>query len=140
MLIEKSPVRSKLHKPELAKVEKPTLKAAQIREVLSHLSDEQERLFNLLLAVTGMRVGEGIALRWLDFDAQACEISINHTLYRGKLKEPKTKGSKAKIKLAPQIAALLLAHKEGSSFQASEDFIFCRKDGIPLDARLIRRH
>ena len=139
-VIEKSPVRSKLHKPELARVEKPTLTAAQIREVLSHLSDEQERLVALLLAVTGMRVGEGVALRWVDFNAQACELSINHTLYRGKLKEPKTEGSKAKIRLAPQIAALLQTHKKDSTFQAPEDLLFCRADGIPLDARLIRRH
>ena len=138
-VINKSPVRSKLHKPESAKVEKPTLSAAQIREVLSHLPNEQERLFALLLAVTGMRVGEGQALRWMDFNAKACELSINHTLYREKLKDPKTEGSKAKIRLAPQIAALLLAHKEGASFQASEDFIFCREDGSPLNAKIIRR-
>jgi integrase len=139
-VINKSPVRSKLHKPELAKVEKPTLSAAQIREVLSHLPNEQERLSALLLAVTGMRVGEGVALRWMDFNATLSELSINHTLYRGKLKDPKTEGSKAKIRLAPQIAALLLNHKESSSFQAEEDFIFCREDGSPLKVLEIRRH
>jgi integrase len=139
-VVEKSPVRSKLHKPERGKVDKPTLNAAQIREVLVSLPDEQERLFALLLAVTGMRVGEGQALRWMDFNSRACEISINHTLYKGKLKDPKTEGSKAKIRLAPQIAALLLAHKSGSSFQAMEDFIFCRKDGSPLYVKVIRRH
>jgi integrase len=139
-VIEKSPVRSKLHRPERVKVEKPTLNSAQIREVLSHLSDEQERLFALLLAVTGIRVGEGLALRWTDFSAQVCELSINHTLYKGKLKEPKTEGSKAKIKLAPQIASLLLSHKDSSSFQASEDFLFCREDGTPLSARNVREH
>jgi integrase len=102
-VIDKGPVRSKLHKPELAKVEKPTLSAAQIRELLAHLPDEQERLFALLLAVTGMRSGEGLALRRMDFKASVLELSINHTLYRGKLKDPKTTGSKAKVRLAPQL-------------------------------------
>jgi integrase len=139
-VIDKSPIRSKLHKPEKLKVEKPTLNSSQIRKVLSLLSDEQERLFVLLLAVTGIRVGECLALRWMDFNAQGCELSINHTLYRGKLKEPKTKGSKAKLKLAPQIAALLLSHQEKSSFQEIDDFIFCRVDGNPLDGLPIRKH
>jgi integrase len=139
-VIEKNPVRPKLHKPEGVMTEKPTLNAAQIREVLSRLTDEQERLFALLLAVTGMRFGECLALRWIDFNAQRLELSINHTLYRGKLKDPKTEGSKAKIKLAPQIVEILLAHRAASAFQDTDDFIFCRKDGNPLKAFSIRDH
>jgi integrase len=139
-VIVKSPIRSKLHKPEKLKVEKPTLNSSQIRKVLALLPDEQERLLVLLLAVTGMRVGECLALRWMDFNAQACELSINHTLYRGKLKEPKTKDSKAKLKLAPQIAALLSSHSLRSSFQETDDFIFCRIDGMPLESTTIRHH
>jgi integrase len=139
-VIGKSPVRPKLHKLEKVKVEKPVLNASQIRELLSNLVNEQERLFALLLAVTGMRVGEGLALRWMDFSPALCELSINHTLYRTKLKEPKTKGSKAKIRLAPQIAALLLSHQEKASFPAADNFIFCRADGRPLQVLTIRSH
>jgi integrase len=137
-IIEKSPVRSKIHRPGLDEVEKPVLKAAEIGLILSHLTDEQERLFCLLLAVTGMRVGEAQALRWTDFQAEACELSIKHTLYRKKLKQPKTKRSKSKIKLAPQIAALLLAHHRRSAFQAEDDFIFCYKDGRPMNSSALR--
>jgi len=139
-VIDKSPIRSKLHKPEKLKVKKPTLNSSQIRKVLSLLSNEQERLFMLLLAVTGMRVGECLALRWTDFNAQACELSINHTLYRGKLKEPKTEGSKAKLKLAPQIAGLLIRHQETSDFQETKDFIFSSLDGRPLEPSSVRNH
>ncbi len=139
-VIEKSPVRSKLHRPEKGKVEKPTLSAEQIRVVMSHLSDEQERLLVLLLAVTGLRVGEGLALRWMDFNAQGCELSVNHTLYHGKLKVPKTRGSKTTVKLAPQIAGRLLNHRNQSSFQLETDFIFCRVAGCPLPYNTLRLH
>jgi integrase len=139
-LIDKSPVRSKLHKPESAKVEKPTLSASQIRAVISFLPDEQERLFVLLMSVTGIRLGEALAFRWMDFDATACTLSVNHTLYKQQLKEPKTKSSKSTIKLAPSIAALLLSHKEQSAFQAHDDFIFCRSDGNVLNAPTLRDH
>jgi integrase len=131
-LIKKSPVRPKRHRPKLAKIHKPTLNAEQIQKVLRNLPDECERLLCLLLAVTGMRVREAMALRWTDFDAERSEISINHTLYRGCLKAPKTEASAAKVKLHPRIAGLLLMHKNGASFRADEDFILCRVDGRPL--------
>src|SRR5688500_1239026 len=76
----------------------------------------------------------------MDFKPQTFELSINHTLYRGKLKDPKTESKKATVRLAPQIVALLLRHQQGSSFQAADDFIFSRKDGSPLVSTVIRRH
>src|SRR5262249_12327143 len=118
-LIDKSPVRPKRHRPKTKKVTKPTLSAAQIRQVISNLQDEQERLFILLLAVTGMRVREAMALRWMDFDSKASVLTVNHSIYRGKLKKPKTEASHASLKLHPAIAALLLAHKEQSAFPSA---------------------
>ena len=132
-LVDKSPVRPKRHRPKLIKVQKPTLSAKQIQEVLSNLPDEQDRLFVLLLSVTGMRVREAMALRWMDFNAQGCELAICHTLYKGKLKIPKTEASADSMKLHPSMAALLVTHREMSSFQSGKDFIFCRLDGQPLD-------
>ena len=64
-LIEQSSVRSLVHKPESEKTEKATLTPPQIRALLTALC-EQERLYLLLLAVTGMRMNEGLALRWMD--------------------------------------------------------------------------
>jgi integrase len=139
-LIEKSPVRPKLHKPEMEKVKKPTLTATEIRAILQLLPNEQERIFALLLAVTGMRIGEALALRWMDFNATKSELSINHTLFRQKLKKPKTESSIDTLKLDPRIAGLLLSHREKSSFRAKGDFIFCRPDGRPLNPSALRNH
>jgi integrase len=139
-LIEQSPIRPKLHKPDFRQAEKPTLRAADIRAVLAALKDEQERLFVLLVAVTGMRMGEALALRWVDFDAPRLELTISHTLYRQKLKQPKTESSKRPLRLTLSIAALLVSHKERSAFQAEDDFIFCREDGRPLNSSALRNH
>jgi integrase len=138
-LIERSPVRPKLHKPEMPRGEKPTLNAAQIRALLEAF-DERDRLFVLLLAVTGMRVGEAMALRWVDFTAERLELSINHTVYRQKLKQPKTESSRRPLRLVPAIAGLLVAHRQQSAFATDEDFIFCRKDGRPLNHSALRNH
>jgi integrase len=137
-LIERSPVRPKLQMPETVRVEKPTLNAASIRRILAAIPDEQERLFTLLIAVTGMRVGEALALRWTDFDVERCEIQVNHTLYRNRLKRPKTDSSRRPFHLIPAVARLLSLHKEQSAFQAGGDFIFCRPDGGPLNPPTLR--
>jgi hypothetical protein len=111
-------------------VKKPTLNAKQIQEVLSNLEDEQERLFVSLLPVTGLQVCGAMALRWMDFEAEQCELSINHTLYKGKRKPPKTEASADCLKLHPSMAALLVTHGKMSSFQSGKDFIFCRTDSL----------
>jgi integrase len=139
-LIDRTPVRPKLHRPQKVKVEKPTLTAEQIRAVLSALADEQERLFCLILAVTGMRMGEGLALRWVDFTPSTCQLFIRHTLYNGKLKSPKTKASKSVFRLEPPVAGLLVWHRGRSSFQAPEDFIFCGRAGNPLQSIVLRKN
>ncbi len=139
-LIEKSPVRSKIHKPEFEKVKKPTLSAVQIQTIIARLPNEQERVFALLLAMTGMRIGEALALRWLDFNAARSELMIHHTLHRLKLKKPKTERSFGTLKLDPRIAALLVSHWERASFQAEDDFMFCREDGRPLNQSALRNH
>jgi integrase len=90
-LIDKSPVRPKRHRPKLAKIHKPTLNTMQIQQVLASLPDEQERLFVLLLSVTGIRVREGMALRWMDIESAHCQLSINHTLYKGNSRNPRQK-------------------------------------------------
>jgi integrase len=138
-LIPSSPVRPKLHRPETAKVNKPTLTASQIRAVLEAMS-ESERLFALLVAVTGLRLGEALALRWMDFDPLGMELRVNHTLYRSQLKQPKTEGSRRPIRLVPAVAELLVVHKQQSHYAAEGDFIFCKKDGTPLNPPTIRNH
>ncbi|HWN98691.1 MAG TPA: tyrosine-type recombinase/integrase [Blastocatellia bacterium] len=138
-LIEHNPVRSLLHKPEAVSVDKPTLQLDQIRAILLALP-RQERLYNLLLAVTGMRSGEGLALRWQNFDEANREIKITHTLYRSKLKRPKTPTSKGSQRLHPRIVELLATHRGESAFRADDDFIFCRDDGRPLNPGTALEH
>ena len=89
---------------------------------------------------TGMRMGETLALRRKDFNSSACEISVNHTLYRGKLKQPKTETSKRTIKLDPSIVTLIDSHLTASVFKGPDDYIFCRDDGRSENSSALRAH
>jgi len=137
-LIERSPVRSKLHKPECSREEKPQLSSSEVRMLLEKIEPEH-RLFLLLIAVTGLRLSEALAFRWQDFEASAGTLSITHRLWRARLGPPKTRKSRAKIQLARELVDALLDHQEASGFNSPEDFIFCRLDGTALDPDHLRR-
>ncbi|MED2763452.1 site-specific integrase [Bacillus thuringiensis] len=70
-----------------------------------------------LLAYTGIRVGELLALKWSDVDFEENSISITKTMYNPnnitgnyQLLTPKTKGSIRKIKLDEYIIKILKKH------------------------------
>jgi integrase len=62
-LIAISPVRRKLHRPEYERKEKPALSAAQVRRVIDSIAEPSKPLF-VVLALTGLRIGEALGLRW----------------------------------------------------------------------------
>src|SRR5262249_37188756 len=91
-LIETSPVRRKLHRPQHEPKEKPVLSREQVNKVIEAIADEYKPLF-VVAAVTGMRIGEILALRWQDIDLAARKLTVRHSLWRGQLGAPKTKAS-----------------------------------------------
>jgi integrase len=73
----------------------------------------------LLAVLTGLRVGEILALRWQDLDLEKGELRVEQAIYRGCLGSPKTKGSKRTLPL-PQaaIAALQALARRLGALQA----------------------
>ncbi|MGO2099621.1 site-specific integrase [Vagococcus salmoninarum] len=77
-------------------------------------SDEHFKAYTLfrVLAYTGMRKGELLALTWKDINFKDCSLSINKTLSRGKdsrlvIQTPKTKNSFRSISLDDETLAVL---------------------------------
>lgn len=73
----------------------------------------------MLLAYSGMRAGELCALRWSDLDMDEHTISITKTYYnptnrtrKYQLLTPKTKTSKRKIDIDPDVIKLLKKHRK----------------------------
>ncbi|MBD8521846.1 site-specific integrase [Lysinibacillus fusiformis] len=74
-------------------------------------------IFNML-AWTGMRLGELLALKWSDIDLENRTISITKTLYNPnnnilsqELTPPKTNGSVRTIDIEPELIELLKSHR-----------------------------
>lgn len=136
-LIPVSPVRSKLHKPKVEQKEKPFLDVGTVVSILNHVQDEY-RLFFALLASTGMRSGECRGLAWRDIDFSARLLFVTQSVWRGKVKKPKTRASVRRFRLHPILVKKLQEHKAASKYRAPDDFVFCREDGSPLDPDWLR--
>jgi len=65
-LIQRSPVR-KSHKPDYSRAEKSAWSADQLRVILENVSQGYRSLFTCV-ALTGLRLGELLALQWRHLD------------------------------------------------------------------------
>jgi integrase len=113
---------------------------------------EMDHLVFIILAYTGLRIGELLALKWTDFNDKLGTFRITKTLYNPNnhiekyhLLTPKTKGSIRTIRVDELIVGLLKKHriyqneiklKNRLVYQDSA-FIFAREDGHPQLRKVI---
>jgi integrase len=136
-LVERSPMRPKIHRPLSEKREKPALTCEQIRAIEAAFPPELRALC-LCVALTGLRLGELLGLRWCDVDLDARVMTVAHSLWRGQLVEPKTEASKRRVRMSRMMTARLSEHRDGSRWSSADDFIFAREDGSPQDPDHLR--
>jgi integrase len=83
-----------------------------------------ERVLYLTAAMSGLRQGELLALRWMDIDWTAQRIRVRRNYVRGKFGTPKSKRSSRSVPLADEVAADLERLFQASAYQADEDLVF----------------
>jgi integrase len=95
----------------------------------------------LTAAMTGLRQGELIGLRWRDIDLDARKVRVVAPYVRGEFADPKSERSGRSVPLAQRVADALTSHRERSLYAADGDLVFCHPEtGRPLDrSKLIRR-
>ena len=112
-ILSKNPVANATT-PRDEEKERKFLNAEQCRQLLAMLDEmpnqQNARAIRVLL-LTGMRVGELMALHWDDVDLDNGFLTVRYNLYmiKGeyKLSTPKTKSSARMIALAPQVVDTL---------------------------------
>lgn len=110
----------------------------------------------MLLAYTGMRIGELLALTWQDLDMEDSTVSISKTLYTPdnnishyELLPPKTVSGYRVIDLPPEVITALQAWRKeyllekmrwGNEWHTAYDFIFpaTNRHGYPRTQKLIQ--
>lgn len=137
-ILEVSPVRKKLHRPSYERKEKPALSAEEVRRVLEKVPEQYRTLF-VTVALTGIRLGELLALRWMNVTTEARILTVSHSLWKGQLVAPKTKSSMRSIRIPEMLARLFEDHHDQSRWGSPSDFVFCREDGAPLNPDTLRK-
>lgn len=64
----------------------------------------------LLLARTGMRIGEALALRWGDIDFNGRFIQVSRSIVRGEISTPKS-GKSGRVDMSLQLTSALKGHE-----------------------------
>lgn len=139
-------VANRVKAPATEKRERTPLNRDQVRFLIASGKRTRLELPIALTAVTGLRRGELLALRWqhvdLDKGSMFVAESLEHsraTSQRIRFKEPKSRTSRRVIPLAPECVGLLRSHKAQQQEEkdaagvayADNDLVFPNPDGQP---------
>jgi integrase len=95
----------------------------------------------LTAAMTGLRQGELLGLRWRDIDFGARRIRVVSPFVRGEFGDPKSAGSGRSVPMSARVATALEMLRDQSPYARDRELVFCHPEsGKPLDrSKLIRR-
>jgi integrase len=112
----------------------------ELATVLALIDSRHRTLFELL-AATGVRISEAIALQWrhLQLDGSTPSLRVRRAFVRGVMGPPKSKHGKRSIPLSRELVDALRAHRKGSEWPGEDDLVFPSLDGTPLDVSNLRR-
>jgi integrase len=149
-LLAKNPAAA-VKRPGVARREAKHASAVDVTKLLLCAEGLRYRNVLVLIASTGMRRGEALALHWSDIDLDAGVLAVRGTLGRvgGKLiiTEPKTERSRRSMPIAAPLVAMLRAHRAdqdaerlaaGDQWQ-DHGLVFASEFGTPADPRNVLR-
>lgn len=122
--------------PRREHTEMDCLTPAEIHVFLAALDDQWQPLF-LTAILTGMRLGELLALMWSDIDWNGSTIRVRRSVWQGKFQEPKTRNSVRTIGMTPTLATALLEHKMRAPWN-EHDLVFTTAAGEMIDQANLR--
>jgi integrase len=110
----------------------------EVHALVRKATDEQDAALFLTAALTGLRMGELLALRWRDVDFAAQSLRVTASYTAGKLGTPKSGLGRA-VPLIDEVAGTLarLAHRE--RWTSPDDLVFAGQAGEHLDGSALRR-
>jgi len=89
--------------------------------------------------MTGLRIGEILALRWERIDLLRGTLLVAETCYKGHFGSPKTRASRREVPLAPAVVRELKEHYSRSAEHSLSALVFAKDQGAPLAADNLRK-
>lgn len=97
--------------------------------------------FFRLLANTGMRVSEALALRWrdLELDGSSPRVRVRRRYVKGHFGPPKSKHGRRAIPLEHALVIELRQRRKASEWPGANDLVFPSSNGQPMHQENLRR-
>jgi integrase len=118
--------------PQKGLKEKPAIIAGDSLARLLKQVNEPYRTMVSLIAATGLRIGELLALRWSALDLEGGALTVRESVFEGKFQPPKTRKALRTIPLGRHAIAALKSHGERVSPRADTDLVFGNRNGDPM--------
>jgi integrase len=116
------------------KQHRPAVTVADLAEILSSVKKRKYKMLFALLAGTGLRIGEALALRSTDFGPDSRVLHVRRSLWRGREQEPKTSNAVRVVDIPEVLANELREYVSGVS-----GYLFATARGKPLQQRNVLR-
>lgn len=126
-------IMKEIKSPKIQRIKRSVLKQDQLMVFLDIAKQYKHYLPIRVLALSGVRVGEVLGLRWYNIDLNNGYFKVVKSVNSRTRneKETKTANSERTIKLDPETIKLLQQHKN-STCKDEFDFVFKSSDGEPL--------
>jgi integrase len=113
---------------------RPTVTEADLKEILSTVKKRKYYVLFALLAGTGLRIGEALALRSTDFGPECRLLHVRRSIWRGREQEPKTPNALRIVDIPEVLACELRGYVVGVN-----GYLFGTAQGKPLQQRNVLR-
>jgi integrase len=128
--LEANPAR-RIKMPPMQRRRKIIVLTREQLATLLQLLQEPVKMLAITVAMTGLRIGEVLALRWKNVDFENDVIRVREAVYEGNISSPKSKSSIRDIPIGPSLHELLSDYRKASPADA---FVFSSRNGTPLDS------
>jgi integrase len=119
---ERNPITHVRQSAKRAKI--PIVLTVEEIAALLRLLREPARTAVFLDVLTGLRVGELLALKWNDIDFEKSQISVTHSIVMQRIGDCKTEASRKPVPLDLRLAEALYNWRLASPYPLSEDWVF----------------
>lgn len=124
--------------PKQERKEKSVLTPDEVRGLLDAVSGDRFECAFYVLALTGLRIGECLALRFEDVNLEAGTITVSGTLHHGECTAPKTRSSRRTLTLPKRALQALVRLCEVNGDQSG--YLFATGSGKPVDVSNFYRY
>jgi integrase len=107
---------------------------AQVRLLLPELSNPCRTVVQLAV-LTGMRIGEILALRWKRVDLLRSTIEVAENYSDGEFGTPKTRSSNRVIPMSGYLCNVVKTIRANTKSFSPDDLVFCTASGTPLNQK-----